>query len=498
MRHRALAVSDEAIERRERHEEGRLTYLAPCCLLVDPDRAPLSEREAMQARIDELYASGDRMAASALLSTFLQRFLPEAQNEGGSGLSREERERVERARDSSPARRSPHRLIEEESVSRAETAIARPQPNSPARRVDLHLPTNEVRLEGLTAEESEQVKALMTSGKGRLVLSNGNVVENDRMIVFDAGIEISNTLTPLSPVLAVWLKTFKAYIPLTVFNKIWLTLDQQAWGVREHPSEAKVTKGGAALRAYGGAAPPEELELQFEDWLDCMILFRKYVKAAGWLTLELMFEGHQQVVMDLREAFGWMCALRYCCRIRQGVMRETIDNKIGNFSTLQKSILDDIKEICEARTERASLRTNPYAPGGARQHIHPGTGFPKSSKGGQKRPAPDELEVAETEEKKKWLPYVEYKEKKREERLAKNKRRRDDDRRDDRRDYDRDSRFARDRSEDRGRRWQDDRGRDRRRSRSRSRGRERRRSRSRSRSPARRGGRGGRGGRGRQ
>ncbi|EGF97852.1 uncharacterized protein MELLADRAFT_84204 [Melampsora larici-populina 98AG31] len=183
--------------------------------------------------------------------------------------------------------------------------------------------------------EEAQVKLLMASKRGRLVLKNGDVVENSRYLVADPSDKMEKGLTPLSPVLTHWLQTFKSYIPLTVFNRIFLLDDQQEWSRRKAPTEAKIDDGAASLRVYGGAPPPEELTMQFEEWIDGMGLFIKYVVAEGWTTLAERFKGHRNVVMELREAYGWMIALRYCRRIRQGVMRETIDNKIKNFSSLQ-------------------------------------------------------------------------------------------------------------------------------------------------------------------
>ncbi|EGG01529.1 uncharacterized protein MELLADRAFT_92036 [Melampsora larici-populina 98AG31] len=229
--------------------------------------------------------------------------------------------------------------------------------------------------------EAEQVKILMASKKGRLVLQNGDVVENGRLLIADPTDEMEKGLTPLSPVLTHWLKTFKSYIPLTAFNRIFLLDDQQEWSRRKAPAGSKIDDGAASLRVYGGPPPPEELTMQFEHWIDAMALFIKYVAEAGWTTLAERFKGHRDVVMGLRDNYGWMVALRYCRRLRQGVMRETIDNKIKNFSKLQSAIFDEAKLIADSMQERA-YRSNPYAPDGPLCHINPLTGVarPSSSK----------------------------------------------------------------------------------------------------------------------
>lgn len=226
--------------------------------------------------------------------------------------------------------------------------------------------------------EEELAKAMLDSGKGRMVLSNGDVIENGRRILNNKSEQMEKVLTPLSQVLQVWMRTFKAYIPLTVFNKKWLRDDQKEWEVKEPQTEAKILKGGSNVKAYGGKPPPDELLMQFEEWLDSMKLFLRYVEEAGWITQAARFRSHMNIVMDLRDNIGWMVALRYCIRIRQGVMRVTMDQKICNISTVQTRILDEVKLVCENMGER-TYQSNPYAPGGPKDHIDPDSGLPRTS-----------------------------------------------------------------------------------------------------------------------
>ncbi|EGF98065.1 uncharacterized protein MELLADRAFT_96203 [Melampsora larici-populina 98AG31] len=287
---------------------------------------------------------------------------------------------------------------------------APPQRDTPANQANPEL-------EDPDAAEAAQVKILLAAKKGRMVLHNGDVVENGRYLVADPSDEMEKGLTPLSPVLTHWLRTFKSYIPLTVFNQIFLIDDQQEWSRWKAPTEAKIDDGSASLRVYGGAPPPEELTMQFGHWIDGISLFIKYVAAEGWETLAERFEGHRRVVMDLRENFGWMIALRYCRRIRQGVMRETLDNKIKNFSTLQSDIFEEAKMTADSLNEKA-YRTNPYAPDGPLSHLNPLTGLPrtnttastlttrKSTYKGNK-PKPKESVIAKREVD--WIPSAEWK-----------------------------------------------------------------------------------------
>ncbi|EGG08973.1 uncharacterized protein MELLADRAFT_84306 [Melampsora larici-populina 98AG31] len=227
-------------------------------------------------------------------------------------------------------------------------------------------------------DEAEQVKVLMAAKKGWMVLRNGDVVENGRLLVADTTEEMEKGLPQLSPVLTHWLKTFKSYIPLTAFDKYFLMDDQTEWSRRKAPTESEIDDGSASLRVYGGQPPPDELTMQFEEWIDCIGLYIKYVEEAGWQTLSERFAGHKNVVIGLRDDFGWMVSLRYCVRIRLGVMLETIDNRIRNFSKLQTAIFEAARIQADTQHERA-YRTNPYAGGGPLAHLNPSSGLPKSS-----------------------------------------------------------------------------------------------------------------------
>lgn len=312
----------------------------------------VKERKALlQAEIDDLFASGKRQEAIALLDVYSKRYLGPDQNP-----------------DQPP--QSPYRLLGE-APSDAASVAGGQAPRISIRRMS---PTAAA-ITTPTPEEAEHVKALLTLGRGRLKLLSGNVIENGRILVANPKAQMGKSLVPLNPVLCVWLRTMNGYIPITVFNTIWLKLEQQAWSNRETQSETKILAGGTKIRMYAGTAPTDELTIEYAEWLDCITLFIKYVLADGWITLAGWLEGHKAIVTDLRESAGWMVALRYCQMVRQGVMSEAIDKEIKNISVTQERILNDAKELCEKLTKRASA-SNPYAPGGTCQHICLSTGLP--------------------------------------------------------------------------------------------------------------------------
>ncbi|EGG08283.1 uncharacterized protein MELLADRAFT_85049 [Melampsora larici-populina 98AG31] len=182
--------------------------------------------------------------------------------------------------------------------------------------------------------EAERAKTMLMSRKGRMVLSNGDVIENGRLIVLDDSTQMEKSLPELSPVLTVYMQTFKAYIPLSVFERNFLREDAKGWSTKKAPTATKILEGNGT-RVYGGDPPMDELTMQYEQWLDAITLFIRYVKQAEWQTQAERFEGHKLIVMDLRENVGWMVALRYCQRVRQGLMRATVDRKIYNITKVQ-------------------------------------------------------------------------------------------------------------------------------------------------------------------
>lgn len=424
-----------------------------------------------QARIDRLYTSGDpddADEAAALLARFMDSLVGKTPRSAPRQLKSQPPERRQQHRRESRSMRrrspSPYNLIQEnltelsaepEDMDRYHSGKRLRQPSPISDKAESR---KRIDQKGQSSKsEAELVEALLLSGKGRMVLANGDVVENGRIIVLDDSKEMDKSLPHLSPVLLVYLQTFKAYIPLSVFDRTFLVEDGNAWQTRKAPSAAKIMEGGATVKVYGNEPPMEELTMQYEQWLDAMTLFIKYVRQEGWETQAERFEGHKVVVMELREKIGWMVALRYCVRVRQGLMRMTVDKKIYNITKIQSVILDEVKQTCENNNERA-YRTNPYAPGGPKADYNPETGLPRTDRalkrGGtsyEKVTSSSYSRSSAYENAKKtkegWLPDEEYREKKAAEQRNRSKR-----------DYDRNDRRGRrspDRSNDRRDDWKE-------------------------------------------
>ncbi|EGG04848.1 uncharacterized protein MELLADRAFT_88529 [Melampsora larici-populina 98AG31] len=431
----------------------------------------------IQGRIDELYARGDRTEAAALLAQFVDSFMTRERTISRQGSVNSQRDSPDppnqparRTQQEAPARQpqtsdrpqaAPYRLIQDDITEASADSHDSPEGRLPKRTKpdnpeDPSAATGNARRE-TEKSEAEMVEALLLLGKGRMVLANGDVVENGRLIVLDDSTQMEKSLPELSPVLTLYLQTFKAYIPLTVFERDFLRQDSKGWSTKKAPSASKMLEGNG-IRIYGGDSPTKELTLQYEQWLDAITLFIRYVKKAGWETQSERFEGHKLVVMGLREDVGWMVALRYCQRVRKGVMRPTADKKIYNITTVQQVILDEVKLTVENLSERV-YRTNPYAPGGPRENINQDTGLPKEGPTKKATPPQASTSYATTPyhstststRSEPWLPKAEYKAKKAAERQAardqRNRRGRSPERSFERRD---DRRRERSRSHDKG------------------------------------------------
>ncbi|EGG08975.1 uncharacterized protein MELLADRAFT_84299 [Melampsora larici-populina 98AG31] len=213
-----------------------------------------------------------------------------------------------------------------------------------------------------TGDKASKAKAMLESGKGCMVLANGDIIENGRLMLKDKMKQLEKSLPSLSPVLAHYLQTFKAYVPLPVFDKLWLICDQQAREGTEPPSESKLNKGGQTCEY-------------------CFTLFSHYILNTGWITLSENLKKHKEIVVELRNTMGWMVALRYCKRVREGVMRTTVGGEIVNVSKVQRTILEEVKLVCDNLGERA-CQSNPYSPGGTKEHLDPESGLPRLKAGG--------------------------------------------------------------------------------------------------------------------
>lgn len=239
----------------------------------------------MNEQIEILYAAGRFKEGAALLKQFMGSNTGSVINDRG--------ERIPKASGSGRPGPRPYSLHQNRDTfisAPIQPPFARPPLVPTFTEPPAPVPTRTTQPQAATSkspedlEEEEQVKALMASKKGRMVLRNGDVVENGRYLVLDESDEMEKGLPLLSPVLTHWLKTFKSYIPLTAFNKPFLVIDQQEWSRRKAPTESRIDDGNAPVRVYGGSPPPEELAMQFEDWIDSMTMFIKYVgENYGWM-----------------------------------------------------------------------------------------------------------------------------------------------------------------------------------------------------------------------
>ncbi|EGG11444.1 uncharacterized protein MELLADRAFT_90967 [Melampsora larici-populina 98AG31] len=412
----------------------RVSSCLRCCVDCSTVTAQGDRILLLQAQVDDAYVKGNITLGASLLAKLTEMIASEPASNYAPSV-RDQAPIPDRPHQPHGRRITPHRLIQENlsdfsSSTRQEprevprpvdgnrqTLLSRAEPasgwnyngntqgRSPSTIAEVATARQSPAVEPAVGDEAVRAKAMLESGRGRMVLANGDVIENGRLMLKDKTKQLEKSLPSLSPVLAHYLRTFKAYIPLPVFDKLWLIRDQQAREGTEPPSESKLNKGGSNLRMYGGDPPMDELTMQYEQWLDCFTLFSRYIHDAGWITLAENLKVHKEIVVELRDTMGWMVALRYCKRVREGVMRTTVGGEIVNVSEIQRTILDEVKLVCSNFGERA-IRSNPYAPGGTKEHLDPESGLPKVRPfaGQSKKTGMRVEEGSSLGKKKSWLP----------------------------------------------------------------------------------------------
>ncbi|EGG12202.1 uncharacterized protein MELLADRAFT_89337 [Melampsora larici-populina 98AG31] len=328
-----------------------------------------SRRDALGGLIQEAYARGDDREAALLLKILNGGTQAKVKNGRNEYVLDEEETNSNKSTNTSVAfvREVIPKTTDVENLQSRQIPPIQPPPTTQPQEPSQTLEDPQNWFEGASSkEESDKALAIMSAKKGTLEMVNGDIIHNGR-ILRGGNAQMKQSLAPLSPGLTIILKGLTSYIQLTVFDEEWLVKDQKAWSLRTTKSDKK--ESGEA-RIYGGEAPVEELTIDFETWGDCMALFCAHLVSCGWKPVAEKFEGHIAVVKKLRKDFGWKVALRYCRLVRQGVMRETVNKSIGNYTEMQETLLVEAKTTAESFNER-HFKTNPYAPGKSKSNICP-------------------------------------------------------------------------------------------------------------------------------
>ncbi|KAH9808167.1 hypothetical protein DFH28DRAFT_910665, partial [Melampsora americana] len=173
------------------------------------------------------------------------------------------------------------------------------------------------------------------------------------------------------------IKEFKGPIPLTIFDLGWQALADS------YHTEKKVKTDDVKHNNYTGYPYPDNLTLDYGTWC---INYRNFLKTFanpyGWHRFAEWGAIHKENVEKIRDASGWMVALRYDVKIRDSAFRMKCSNGVTEGTPDIRKHRKDVEEDCysEARRfgELGFEMENPYSKGGEREGWNPRNGEPKN------------------------------------------------------------------------------------------------------------------------
>lgn len=174
------------------------------------------------------------------------------------------------------------------------------------------------------------------------------------------------------------IREFKGPIPLSIFDLSW-----QALAYNYH-SDKRVKTDDVKHNNYTGYPYPDDLTLDYGSWcINYRNFLITFANPYGWHRFAKWGEIHRENVEAIRDASGWMVALRYDVKIRGSAFRFRM--KCSNSTTEGTPDIrkrrKDVEEDCYAEATRFKElgfgSVNPYAIGGERCDWNPRNGQPK-------------------------------------------------------------------------------------------------------------------------
>lgn len=195
-------------------------------------------------------------------------------------------------------------------------------------------------------------------------------------ITFMPGHVPSTTTSLLTPYFDKNIKEFKGPIPLSIFDLNWQALADN------YHSEKKVKTDDIKHNNYTGYPYPDDLTLDYGSWcINYRNFLRTFANPYGWHRFAKWGETHKENVEAIRDASGWMVALRYDVKIRDSAFRMKCSNGITEGTPDIRKRRRDVEEECYAESRRFNElgfgSENPYAKGGERVDWNPRNGQPK-------------------------------------------------------------------------------------------------------------------------
>lgn len=186
----------------------------------------------------------------------------------------------------------------------------------------------------------------------------------------------SKTTSLLTPYFDKNIKEFKGPIPLSIFDLGWQALADN------YHAEKKVKTDDIKHNNYTGYPYRDDLTLDYGTWC---INYRNFLKTFtnpyGWHQFAKWGAIHKENVEAIRDASGWMVALRYNVKIRDSAFRMKCSDGITKGTPDIRKRRKDIEEDCYAEARRFGElgfgSENPYSKGCERADWNPRNGQPQ-------------------------------------------------------------------------------------------------------------------------
>lgn len=195
-----------------------------------------------------------------------------------------------------------------------------------------------------------------------------------KIVKMSVGTTLNHNLTPLSPFLDKCMKTKSGYVPITVFDKLWLEMDANLMRSKSTKISCSVE-----LSLYNGSKIRNEWRLTYKEWAACKRLFLRYWREvyAGEegkvLVLEELLAKHFENVETIAEDLGgaWPPAARYDIHNRMNVWAFRLpDGSMADVGEINKTLLATCIRVSKDLDEMR-FTDNPCAYGHTRQHVSP-------------------------------------------------------------------------------------------------------------------------------
>ncbi|EGF97211.1 uncharacterized protein MELLADRAFT_87254 [Melampsora larici-populina 98AG31] len=196
--------------------------------------------------------------------------------------------------------------------------------------------------------------------------------EKKKPVVGEKGIETVG-LTKLSKYFDDKMKSLEGYVPLSIFNPLWLQQDL----LKQSAARSKTVKEKLEDN-YNGLTVPDEWRMSFGEWVMSFDLYVAYLRHYNHGDLANKFMIHKENVFAIQQQrLSWPMAFQYDLAIRVSVLTfrnadGTLANPVIRDETKERDALLDTERLQDFRREFSDV--NPYANGQCKQHVNPISG----------------------------------------------------------------------------------------------------------------------------